>query len=183
MDKSQQILDASIKVFTKKGFLGATTIEIANEANVAEVTLFRKFDTKQNLFEMAVKSVIDNKLSDVLEVSTVKSFDEYIKIILHNRLNMISRNIGLVRMLIKESLQGNLSSDLDFIKIISTKVNNSITLYIYQNNIDKNMNQLGSVILGYLLQYAIIEQTVNYHRLSSVKQEEFLSEVLSLLHI
>ncbi|MGE5799532.1 MAG: helix-turn-helix domain-containing protein, partial [Syntrophaceae bacterium] len=39
----EKILDASLRLFSDKGFLGATTRGIARRAGVAEVTLFRHF--------------------------------------------------------------------------------------------------------------------------------------------
>lgn len=49
MSTEQRILDAALKVFASEGYTGATTRKIAEEANVAEVTLFRKFQSKENL--------------------------------------------------------------------------------------------------------------------------------------
>ena len=49
MTAEQRILDAALKVFASEGYTGATTRRIAEEANVAEVTLFRKFQSKENL--------------------------------------------------------------------------------------------------------------------------------------
>jgi len=49
MTTEQRILDAALKVFASEGYTGATTRRIAEEANVAEVTLFRKFQSKENL--------------------------------------------------------------------------------------------------------------------------------------
>jgi len=48
-DTEQRILDAALRVFASEGYTGATTRRIAEEANVAEVTLFRKFQSKENL--------------------------------------------------------------------------------------------------------------------------------------
>ncbi len=49
MTIERRILDAALKVFASEGYTGATTRRIAKEANVAEVTLFRKFQSKENL--------------------------------------------------------------------------------------------------------------------------------------
>jgi AcrR family transcriptional regulator len=51
-----RILKAGLKTFSKKGYLGATTREIAREAGIAEVTLFRHFPSKQKLFEEMINS-------------------------------------------------------------------------------------------------------------------------------
>lgn len=43
-------------LFSKKGYLGATTKEIAKKAGVAELTVFRHFSSKERLFEEMIKS-------------------------------------------------------------------------------------------------------------------------------
>jgi AcrR family transcriptional regulator len=56
-DTEQKILDAAVKVFSSDGYAGATTRKIAQEANVTEVTLFRKFQSKENLLkEVLIKN-------------------------------------------------------------------------------------------------------------------------------
>jgi AcrR family transcriptional regulator len=54
-DTKDKILDAGLSLFSKKGYLGATTKEIAKKAGVAELTLFRHFSSKERLFEEAIK--------------------------------------------------------------------------------------------------------------------------------
>lgn len=55
-DTRERILEASLSLFSKKGFLGATTKEIARKAGVAELTLFRHFSSKERLFEEMIAS-------------------------------------------------------------------------------------------------------------------------------
>ena len=56
MDTRDKILNASLMLFSKKGYLGATTKEIARKAGIAEVTLFRHFPSKAVLFEETINS-------------------------------------------------------------------------------------------------------------------------------
>lgn len=51
-----KILETALKLFSKKGYLGATTKEIAKEAGIAEVTLFRHFPSKEKLFEDVINT-------------------------------------------------------------------------------------------------------------------------------
>lgn len=46
-----KIINASIVLFSQKGYTAVTTKEIAKEAGVSEMTLFRHFESKHNLFE------------------------------------------------------------------------------------------------------------------------------------
>jgi AcrR family transcriptional regulator len=50
-DTRQRLLGATMKLVSQKGYLGATTREIAREAGVSELTLFRHFGSKEKLFE------------------------------------------------------------------------------------------------------------------------------------
>ncbi len=52
----QQLLEATLKLISEKGYLGATTREIAQEAGVTELTLFRHFGSKEHLFEELLNS-------------------------------------------------------------------------------------------------------------------------------
>ncbi len=47
----ERILETSLRLFSEKGYLGATTKEISAESGVAEVTLFRHFPSKESLFQ------------------------------------------------------------------------------------------------------------------------------------
>lgn len=51
----ERIMQAASRLFSEKGFAGATTRAIAELANVNEVTLFRHFGSKENL----AKSIMD----------------------------------------------------------------------------------------------------------------------------
>ena len=51
----EQLLKATLKLISEKGYLGATTREIAQEAGVTELTLFRHFGSKERLFEELLK--------------------------------------------------------------------------------------------------------------------------------
>ncbi|GAB4294879.1 MAG: TetR/AcrR family transcriptional regulator [Desulfuromonadia bacterium] len=52
----EAILDAALTLFSTKGFASSTTKEIAARAGVAEVTLFRHFVSKENLFQELLMS-------------------------------------------------------------------------------------------------------------------------------
>lgn len=54
MRTKDKILESALRLFSKKGYLGATTKEIAKEADIAEITLFRHFPSKEKLFEEVI---------------------------------------------------------------------------------------------------------------------------------
>ncbi len=49
-DRRRQIIQVAIELFSKKGFGGTTTKQIADAAQVSEAIIFRHFSTKQDLY-------------------------------------------------------------------------------------------------------------------------------------
>ena len=56
--EDEEIYRAVMQVVAERGYTGATTKEMANAADVSEVTLFRKYGSKQKLVKQAISSVI-----------------------------------------------------------------------------------------------------------------------------
>src|ERR1035438_410395 len=50
-DRRQQLLESALDLFSRKGFEGATTKEIAAAAGVTEAIIFRHFPSKQALYQ------------------------------------------------------------------------------------------------------------------------------------
>jgi AcrR family transcriptional regulator len=64
-DTDDRILAAARRIFTRDGYVGATTRSIAKEARVNEVTLFRKFGTKENIMRAVVDWTLDSGLQSI----------------------------------------------------------------------------------------------------------------------
>ncbi len=69
MSVREAIVHAAMEIFSDKGYTGATTKEIAEKAGCNEVTLFRHFGNKENLFEESLQrftppSIMPKALSD-----------------------------------------------------------------------------------------------------------------------
>lgn len=56
--EDEKIYRAVMQVVAERGYSGATTKQMADAADVSEVTLFRKYDSKQNLVKQAISSII-----------------------------------------------------------------------------------------------------------------------------
>lgn len=67
-ERRRQILIAAIRVFARSGFHGATTKEIAAEAEVAEALLYRYFESKLALFVEAMRLTANRMVRDVEEI-------------------------------------------------------------------------------------------------------------------
>ncbi|PKM82688.1 MAG: hypothetical protein CVU89_04090 [Firmicutes bacterium HGW-Firmicutes-14] len=103
ISREQQIKDAAIRVFSKKGFNGATTKEIAREAGVAEGTIFRYFRTKKDILLSLAGPYIVESLKTTLINAAGKSDEAVLTSIIKNRLELIKENIDLARLLFTEA--------------------------------------------------------------------------------
>ena len=54
----EEIFRAVMQVVSERGYIGATTKQIAKAANVSEVTLFRKYGSKLQLVKQAITAII-----------------------------------------------------------------------------------------------------------------------------
>jgi AcrR family transcriptional regulator len=63
----QKLLDAAAKVFSRDGFQGATTREIARHAGLNEVTLFRHFRTREELLKATLERGLQEECASIDE--------------------------------------------------------------------------------------------------------------------
>jgi len=115
-EREQQILEAARKVFIEKGFKGATTIEIAQEAEISEVTLFRYFSSKQELFMKSVEPILTKTLHQVIQTTNGQESRERIRQILQDRITFISKNHQLIKMILMED---QIDDELPSIQIVN----------------------------------------------------------------
>lgn len=104
LSTSEKILEAAMRLFSEKGYKSVTTKKIAKEAGVSEMTIFRHFDNKRNLFENAfdmyiftpkLKILFDNRLEwnlekDLMKISTIYQ-------------EMLSKNERIILMQLKNN--------------------------------------------------------------------------------
>lgn len=70
-EKYSRILESAIDLVGEYGYRGTTTKRIAKRAGVNEVTVFRKFGSKQQLFEKGVLYV-QSQISEKIEGETIE---------------------------------------------------------------------------------------------------------------
>ncbi|MGA2677243.1 MAG: TetR/AcrR family transcriptional regulator [Methanobacterium sp.] len=93
-DTEQKFLDAALKLFTKVGYTDATTIAIADEAGFSDKTLFRKFKTKKNLYNLVLTRNAEKYKQELDEFVFVdKKFDNH-----HDFLDNYIRNLAKVNL-------------------------------------------------------------------------------------
>ncbi len=104
-ETERKILDAALNLFAEKGYAGATTRSIAEKAEVSELTLFRKFKTKRNLFDTLITKNIEKMKEDFESVLVNKKFNdprEFLKIFIRNYIESIEENFEVFFLVIND---------------------------------------------------------------------------------
>jgi AcrR family transcriptional regulator len=90
----EKILETATRIFIENGYTRATTRIIAQESGVTEITLFRHFGSKENLFEEVVESyaavpnithILDNQLTGQLPQDLTRIGQAFMRILLQRR--------------------------------------------------------------------------------------------------
>ena len=88
--REQQILEAALKVFSIKSFASATTAEIAQEAGVAEGTIYNYFPSKRELLVAVVKTfVMTEPFLNLFAHAGETDYPTFLSSILNNRIDFI----------------------------------------------------------------------------------------------
>lgn len=106
MDKTEQkILDAAIKVFASEGYEGATTRKIAEAAEVNEVTLFRKFQSKENILRAVItinRDIILKTLESVLRMEKEENIEMCLRTLGMGLMKVMRERVNIMVILISE---------------------------------------------------------------------------------
>lgn len=181
-DKTDQIIRAAIKVFIRKGFLQATTQEIAKEADVAEITLYRKFSTKQNLFSTVIKKVVERQFSSgMMKLADLEDTDTFFKGVLEDRLEVLSENEALIKMLLSESLMGNLSDEINFPKVIFTNMKRAIETHFSKKQQDVDSESLARQLSGILISHILFPAEKPFHESTDQEKQKIIDRYVQSL--
>lgn len=183
----QRIIQTALELFISQGVSNTTTRQIANLAEVNEVTLFRHFRNKYGLLLAVIEeSPTVTNLRDTLIQRLHPSSDisQVLKDYASNFLHALEQVPELVRSLIGDAEQYPAENQ----RILGqelTEVNGYVAQYlaeaIRRGNLSTHLppDKLASLLNGLLLGYTVIEFTSKFHGLWR-DQDEFLENLVQL---
>jgi AcrR family transcriptional regulator len=117
-DKRMQIIEAAHKIFLSQGYKQTTTKQIAEQAGVNESTIYRLFQTKENLFHQAIAHYTSEMLRIDNEGLTFgKNLEQDIFELIKKNVLLMKQTIPSFRLLVKGSLM-----DEKLLKDVNTKI-------------------------------------------------------------
>lgn len=104
MDETRQrILQAAAMVFAEKGYARATTRSLAAAAGVNEVTLFRHFGNKQNLFAAVMNQFGGPALSTAMEMELGGDYRKNLTMVGTRLLQLLLERKDALRLMLCEA--------------------------------------------------------------------------------
>lgn len=98
-----RILAAASRLFTEKGYAGATTRAIAQVAGVNEVTLFRHFGSKENLAKTIMDQFGGRAIAADLEARFTGDYVQDLILFAHAIMKVMTERSDVMRMAICEA--------------------------------------------------------------------------------
>lgn len=125
----KKILDAALEEFAENGYKGATIRVIAQKAGFTEMTLFRNFKNKKNLFSSVLIENNEKIMKEVPLIFVEKEFEnskDFLETLIRNLLNLGKNNFKFIKLTINESsrIPGNFVKE--FVNSISEYMENNI---------------------------------------------------------
>jgi AcrR family transcriptional regulator len=169
----ERLLKAAIDVFSTEGVVGATTRQIARVANVNEVTLFRHFQSKEQLLAAATQQIT------AMQVESLDHLEEWTQDLardllhyarLHN--SMLEENEALIRMFIgeakrhpDEALQVLQQAFLPLRETLTDYLRNGVERGTVRPDLDLSLavDQLTGMLLAGMLRRHVMPVERGYH--------------------
>ena len=105
---SEKIIQTTLLLLKRDGFTKTTTKKIAAEAGYNEITIFRKFKSKQYLLETTkdyyLKILLD-KLDEIFCFDEDENIEEYLKICFFGILTLDENNFSILKVAMEEVRQ------------------------------------------------------------------------------
>ncbi|MDI6723803.1 MAG: TetR/AcrR family transcriptional regulator [Methanobacterium sp.] len=155
-ETKEKLVDAALKLFAEEGYVGTKTRIIAHEAGFSEMTLFRKFKTKENLFDTVLvekKELILDEIYSIFNRNKVKDPAESFRLLIEYFYRLIEDHFQCISIYVNERRRVSDSILEEFIDHLSQylerkypeiKINSrvfafNILSFLYLLILDKNM--------------------------------------------
>jgi len=183
----QRLIDAALELFASQGVTETTTRQIAELAQVNEVTLFRHFGNKHGLLLAVIEdSAVFTALGESLveQANQTSSIEQALKDYARGRLQALEGVPEFVRSVVGEAGQYPVANRQALGRGL-TQANRYVAEYLAtvmaggQLHTHFPPEKLASLLNGMLLGYVVIEFTSEFHELWE-DREDFLDNLVDL---
>jgi len=170
-DRRQQLIESALDLFSRKGFEGATTKEIAAAAGVTEAIVFRHFPSKQMLYQAVLDRCHGSSQAQEFLTNIRASMDRkddlaFFRYIFTAILRSFRGDPRMERLLLFAALEGH-EQGLAHVREVSNPIYEMLREYLLSRQREGKLRSIEpSLILiaisGTAKQYAMLTQMFGY---------------------
>lgn len=183
----QRLINAALELFTSQGVTETTTRQIAELAQVNEVTLFRHFSNKQGLLLAVIEdSAVFTHLGESLssQVDRTSDLNQALKNYASDRLQALEQIPELLRSVVGEAGQYTVENRRALgrgVTLANREVARYLAIVIEREQLHPRIavEKLASLLNEMLFGYLVIELTSEFHELWD-DREDFLKNLVEL---
>lgn len=150
-NRRAQIIDSAMKLFVENGYTSTTTASIAEAADISEVTLFRHFSSKEELFKEGLEPILTLSLDNFIIKSNGLEAIDKLKYILEDRIQFVSNNHTILKLILMESQINSEVIGFDYVNNMVSLLEESIEeAGIQLKNKEVSLRLLMGSILSFL---------------------------------
>ena len=144
-DTEKKILNTAIRLFGEKGMDAVSTSEIAKEAGVNKALIFYHYDSKENLYKIAFKKLIQDMVETIhSRINELEPGIGVIEAFVRGHIGYLQKNEALVRFMVRELLSHDPGKSPILIECIDQMrlIRNDILKAINQARINGEMRSI-----------------------------------------
>jgi AcrR family transcriptional regulator len=125
----QQILDASLSLFSRQGFARTTVRDIARQAGITDAAIYYHFDSKRDLLEALVEERgFLTAFQNLERVEAEMPVQEMVQWMTAGAVNLMDANRDFLRLIIMEGLGGDEAALEQYTRLIDLWENALVTV-------------------------------------------------------
>lgn len=184
-ERKAQIVRVAMELFSKKGFRGTTTQEIAKAAGINQALIFRHFRRKKNLYE----AILQEKIREPLEILVSEAvsrrddravFSQIITRIIENN----TPGATLARLLLFSALEGHALSRIFYERRVKSLLQ-FLSRYIHRRIREGAFARVhprlaARALMGMAIHYVIVQEIFGAKRWEGFRLKEAVDNFVSV---
>lgn len=171
-EREKQIVLSALNIFKDHGYIATTTASIAKEAGISEVTLFRYFSSKQQIFIKSVRYVFEKIVKKDIEFDPNLTKKDKFEFVLLKKINTITKNKDFVTLLLNESRLISEFQDKSFLEIVIDNFESMFNMFSFN---EKEQELIIRIVMGSILSFLYLPET------DYIKQKEYVKTISNMI--
>lgn len=185
-ERRRHIVEAAVDLFSRKGFRGTRTREIAEAAGISEAMIFKHFATKRDLYFAIIeaKSATEELLASAASAARKNDDAGVLRAVGLKMIEQTEADPSLMRLLLFSALEGHELSDIFFESRVK-RLHEFLSAYIRKRIEAERFRSMNALVaargfIGMIVHYLLIHELFGVKRPPRSSPEEVVELFASI---